>query len=35
MDFENRTKSEAFRRAHSGGGQHKGINLGHAQFEGF
>ena len=34
-DFENWTKSEAFRKAHSGGGQHKGIYLGHPQFEGF
>jgi len=28
-------KSEAFRRAHSGGGQHQGIYLGHPEFEGF
>ena len=34
-DFENRTKSEAFRKAHSGGGQNKGIYLGHPEFEGF
>ena len=33
--FENWTKSEAFRKAHSGGGQHKGIYLGPPQFEGF
>jgi len=34
-DFENWKKSEAFRRAHSGGGQHEGIYLGHPEFEGF
>tara|TARA_B100001996_G_C18473282_1_gene520866 strand:- start:173 stop:481 length:309 start_codon:yes stop_codon:yes gene_type:complete len=34
-DFEAWTKSEAFRKAHSGGGQHKGIYLGHPEFEGF
>tara|TARA_B110000438_G_scaffold134509_1_gene130193 strand:- start:595 stop:903 length:309 start_codon:yes stop_codon:yes gene_type:complete len=34
-DFENWTKSEAFRKAHAGGGSHKGIYLGHPQFEGF
>ena len=34
-DFENWTKSEAFRKAHSGGGQHNVIQLGHPQFEGF
>ena len=34
-DFENWKKSEAFRRAHSGGGQHQGIYLGHPEFEGF
>ena len=28
-------KSEAFRKAHSGGGQHQGIYLGHPEFEGF
>ena len=33
--FLNWTKSEAFRKAHSGGGQHKGIYLGHPEFEGF
>jgi len=35
LDFENWKKSEAFRKAHSGGGQHKGIYLGHPEFEGF
>ena len=34
-DFENWKKSEAFRRAHRGGGQHQGIYLGHPEFEGF
>ena len=34
-DFENWKKSEAFRRAHSGGGQHQDIYLGHPEFEGF
>jgi heme-degrading monooxygenase HmoA len=34
-DFENWTKSEAFRKAHSGGGKHQGIYLGHPKFEGF
>ena len=34
-DFENWTKSEAFRKVHSGGGQHKDIYLGHPNFEGF
>jgi heme-degrading monooxygenase HmoA len=34
-DFENWTKSEAFRKAHSAGGQHKGIYSGHPEFEGF
>jgi len=34
-DFENWKKSEAFRRAHSGGGQHQGIYLGHPEFEGY
>ena len=33
-DFENWKKSEAFRKAHSGGGQHQGIYLGHPEFEG-
>ena len=34
-DFENWKKSEAFRKAHSGGGQNQGIYLGHPEFEGF
>jgi len=34
-DFENWKKSEAFRRAHSGGGDHQYIYLGHLEFEGF
>jgi len=34
-DFENWKKSEAFRKAHSGGGQHQGIYLSHPKFEGF
>ena len=34
-DFENWVKSEAFRKAHSGGGEHQGIYLGHPEFEGF
>ena len=34
-DFENWKKSEAFRKAHSGGGDHQGIYLGHPEFEGF
>ena len=33
--FLNWTKSEAFRRAHSGAGGHKDIYLGHPVFEGF
>ena len=35
VDFENWKKSDAFRKAHSGGGQHQGIYLGHPEFEGF
>ena len=34
-DFENWMNSEAFRKAHRGGGQHQGIYLGHPKFEGF
>ena len=34
-DFENWKRSEAFKKAHSGGGQHQGIYLGHPEFEGF
>jgi heme-degrading monooxygenase HmoA len=33
--FEAWTKSEAFRAAHAGAGQSKGIYLGHPVFEGF
>ncbi len=33
--FEAWTKSEAFRKAHSGAGDHRGIYLGHPHFEGF
>ena len=34
-DFINWTKSEAFRLAHKNSGQHKGLYLGHPNFEGF
>ena len=34
-DFEAWTKSEAFRKAHKGAGQHDEIYLGHPEFEGF
>ena len=34
-DFEAWTKSEAFREAHKGAGQHGEIYLGHPEFEGF
>ena len=34
-DFVNWTKSDAFREAHKGAGQHKDIYLGHPEFEGF
>lgn len=34
-DFEAWTKSEAFRRAHAGAGQHKPMYQGHPEFEGF
>ena len=34
-DFENWTKSEAFRKAHKGAGAHNEIYLEHPQFEGF
>ena len=34
-DFEAWTRSEAFRHAHSGAGQNRGLYLGHPQFEGF
>lgn len=33
--FEDWTRSEAFRKSHSGAGDHKHIYLGHPQFEGF
>ena len=35
VEFLNWTKSEAFRRAHSGAGEHKVIYLGQPVFEGF
>jgi len=34
-DFEAWTQSQAFRDAHSNAGDHKGIYLGHPEFEGF
>ena len=34
-DFKFWTKSEAFRQAHKGAGEHSEIYLGHPQFEGF
>ena len=34
-DFEAWTKSEAFRKAHSGGGNRGHLYLGHPEFEGF
>ena len=34
-NFENWKKSEAFRKAHSGGGQHQGIYLGHPELKVF
>lgn len=34
-DFENWTRSEAFRKAHAGAGTAKGLYLGHPEFEGF
>ena len=34
-DFEAWTKSEAFRMAHRGAGEHKPMYLGHPEFEGF
>ena len=34
-DFENWTKSEAFRRAHANAGSNKPLYLGHPEFEGF
>ncbi len=35
IDFENWTKSESFRKAHSGAGSKKSLYLGHPEFEGF
>jgi heme-degrading monooxygenase HmoA len=34
-DFEQWTRSEAFRRAHQGAGSNKPLYLGHPEFEGF
>lgn len=34
-DFRAWTESEAFKQAHSGAGQHKGLYMGHPEFEGF
>lgn len=34
-DFENWTKSEAFRKAHNRAGYNKPLTLGHPEFEGF
>jgi heme-degrading monooxygenase HmoA len=34
-DFENWTKSEAFRKAHAGAGDSKPTTLSHPEFEGF
>ena len=34
-DFANWTKSDAFRRAHQGAGEHGEVYLGHPEFEGF
>ena len=34
-DFLNWTKSESFREAHKDAGNHKGLYLGHPEFEGF
>lgn len=33
--FEDWTKSEAFRKAHAGAGDHKAVYLDHPKFEGF
>ena len=35
QDFVNWTKSDAFRQAHKGAGQHSDIYIGHPEFEGF
>ena len=34
-DFLNWTKSDAFRQAHKGAGEHSEVYLGHPEFEGF
>ena len=34
-DFENWTKSEAFRKAHANAGSHRKVYLSHPNFEGF
>jgi heme-degrading monooxygenase HmoA len=34
-DFENWTRSEAFRKAHANAGEHRHVYLGHPNFEGF
>ena len=34
-DFLNWTKSDAFRKAHKGAGEHSDVYLGHPEFEGF
>ena len=34
-DFLNWTKSDAFRQAHKGAGEHSDVYLGHPEFEGF
>ena len=34
-DFSNWTKSDAFRQAHKGAGEHSDVYLGHPEFEGF
>ena len=34
-DFSNWTKSDAFRQAHQGAGEHSDVYLGHPDFEGF
>ena len=34
-DFSNWTKSDAFRQAHKGAGEHSEVYLGHPVFEGF
>jgi heme-degrading monooxygenase HmoA len=34
-NFLNWTKSDSFRQAHKGAGQHSGLYLGHPEFEGF